>query len=166
VQGIVLASADGFALYANRAQATLILLAIGLAAVCWLIMTRTKFGLTQRACAEDRAMAALLGVDIDRVFAGTFGLAGCLAGAASLIAATYYGGISVGMGVALGLKGFTAAVFGGVGNFKGAVLGGLVVGCLESFTAGYFYGGYKEVAVFALLVLLLIFRPQGILGES
>jgi branched-chain amino acid transport system permease protein len=166
MHGIVLAAADGFELYANRAQGALVLLAAFLVAACWLIMTKTQFGLSQRACAQDRAMAALLGIDINRVIAGTFGLAGCLAGAAGFMAATYYGGISVGMGVALGLKGFTAAIFGGVGNFKGAAIGGLVVGLLESCTAGYFYGGYKEVAVFALLVLLLIFRPQGILGDG
>ena len=86
--------------------------------------------------------------------------------AGGLMAATYYGGISVVMGVAVGLKAFTAAIVGGVGNFKGAVLGGFVVALLESFTAGYFYGGYKEAAVFALLILLLIFRPEGILGEA
>jgi branched-chain amino acid transport system permease protein len=70
------------------------------------------------------------------------------------------------MGVMVGLKAFTAAIVGGIGSVAGAALGGIVVALLESFAAGYFYGGYKEFAVFALLILLLIFRPQGLLGEG
>jgi branched-chain amino acid transport system permease protein len=81
------------------------------------------------------------------------------------MAASYYGGVTVGMGVMMGLKALTAAIVGGLGNVMGALLGGFAVALLESFAAGYFYGGYKEAAVFAVLILLLIFRPQGMLEE-
>jgi branched-chain amino acid transport system permease protein len=164
--GVVVAAAEGFELYVNREQVTVFVVTLLLVALTWLVLFHTAFGRAQRACAQDRRMAALLGIDVDRVIAGTFGVAGALAGAGGLMAASYWGGVGVTMGVMMGLKGFTAAVVGGVGNVTGAALGGFVVALLESFAAGYFYGGYKEVAVFALLILLLIFRPQGILGDA
>jgi len=91
------------------------------------------------------------------------GLGGATVG--GLIAAAYYGSVSVVMGVMMGLKGLTAAIVGGIGNPRGALLGGLIVALIESFAAGYFFAAYKEVAVFALLILLLIFRPEGLFGE-
>jgi branched-chain amino acid transport system permease protein len=165
-RGIVIVDAAEFQLFVNREQAMLFAATLLLVAATWLVLFRTRFGRTQRACAQDRRMAALLGVDVDRVIAGTFGIAGALAGAGGLLAAGYWGGVGVTMGVMIGLKSFTAAVVGGIGNVAGAALGGFVVALIESFAAGYFYGGYKEVAVFALLILLLVFRPQGILGEA
>jgi branched-chain amino acid transport system permease protein len=111
-------------------------------------------------------MASLLGIDVDRVIGMTFGFAGMFAAAGGLMAATYYGSISVVMGVAMGLKALTAAVVGGIGNAKGAIIGGFVVALSESFAAGYFFAAYKEVVVFAILILLLIFRPQGLFGEA
>jgi len=110
-------------------------------------------------------MAALLGIDVDRIIGLTFGFAGAFAAVGGLIAAAYYGSVSVVMGVMMGLKGLTAAIVGGIGNPRGALLGGLIVALIESFAAGYFFAAYKEVAVFALLILLLIFRPEGLFGE-
>jgi branched-chain amino acid transport system permease protein len=164
--GIVLAEADGFSLYVNREQTAVIAATLLLFAVAWFVMTRTAFGRAQRACTQDSRMAALLGVDVDRVIAYTFGFGGAFAASGGLIAATYYGGVHYVMGVMMGLKAITAAIVGGVGNVKGAVAGGFIVALIESFAAGYFFAAYRDVVVFALLILLLIFRPQGIFGEA
>jgi branched-chain amino acid transport system permease protein len=164
--GFVLAQTEGFSLYVNWWQTVIIAATLVLTALTWLVLTRTSFGRAHRACAQDRRMAALLGVDVDRVIGMTFGFAGVFAAAGGLMAATYYGSISVVMGVMMGLKALTAAVVGGIGNAKGAVLGAFVVALSESFAAGYFFAAYNEVVVFAILILLLIFRPQGLLGET
>jgi branched-chain amino acid transport system permease protein len=164
--GFVVAQADGFSLYANREQIALFAMTLLFVGAAALIMARTSFGRAQRACAQDRRMAALLGIDVDRVIVSTFAFGGAFAAAGGLIAATYYGSVHYVMGVMMGLKAITAAVVGGTGNVKGAVLGGFTVALLESLAAGYFFAAYRDVVVFALLILLLIFRPQGILGEA
>jgi branched-chain amino acid transport system permease protein len=164
--GFVLAETDGFSLYVNWWQTVIIVATLLLTALMWIVLTRTSFGRAHRACAQDRRMASLLGIDVDRVIGMTFGFAGMFAAAGGLMAATYYGSISVVMGVAMGLKALTAAVLGGIGNAKGAILGGFIVALTEIFAAGYFFAAYKEVVVFAILILLLIFRPQGLLGEA
>ena len=110
-------------------------------------------------------MAALVGIDIDRVIAGTFALGGALAGAGGLMVASYYGGVNFVMGFMMGFKALTAAIVGGLGSFAGALVGGFAVAFLETFWAAYLEGDYKEVAVFSLLILLLVFRPQGIFGQ-
>src|SRR5208282_758278 len=137
-----------------------------LAGGTWYLLARTTFGRSQRASSQDRRMAALLGVNVDRVIAATFALGGALAAAGGLMVASYYGGANFAMGLLMGLKALTAAIVGGIGNFKGALLGGFVVAYLETFWAGYLPGAYRELAVFALLILVLIFRPQGLLGEE
>jgi branched-chain amino acid transport system permease protein len=164
--GFVLAATDGFSLYVNWWQTVIVVATVLLTTLLWLVLTRTSFGRAHRACAQDRRMASLLGIDVDRVIGMTFGFAGMFAAAGGLMAATYYGSISVVMGVAMGLKALTAAVVGGIGNAKGAIIGGFVVALSESFAAGYFFAAYKEVVVFAILILLLIFRPQGLFGEA
>jgi branched-chain amino acid transport system permease protein len=164
--GFVLAETEGFSLYVNWWQTVIVAATLVLTLLTWLVLTRTAFGRAHRACAQDRRMAALLGIDVDRVIGMTFGFAGVFAAAGGLMAATYYGSISVVMGVMMGLKALTAAVLGGIGNARGAVLGAFIVALSESFAAGYFFAAYKEVVVFAILILLLIFRPQGLLGET
>jgi branched-chain amino acid transport system permease protein len=164
--GFVLAQTDGFSLYVNWWQTVIIVATLLLTGLTWFVLTRTSFGRAHRACAQDRRMASLLGIDVDRVIGMTFGFAGMFAAAGGLMAATYYGSISVVMGVMMGLKALTAAVVGGIGSARGAVLGGFIVALSESLAAGYFFAAYKEVVVFAILILLLIFRPQGLLGES
>lgn len=163
--GFVLAETGGFSLYINWPQTMIVAATVLLTGLVWFVLTRTSFGRAHRACAQDRRMAALLGVDVDRVIGATFAFAGIFAALGGLMAATYYGSISVVMGVMMGLKALTAAIVGGVGNAKGAVLGGLIVALIESFSAGYLFAAYKEVLVFALLILLLIFRPEGLFGE-
>ena len=110
-------------------------------------------------------MAGLFGVDIVRTVAFTFALGGALAAAGGLMVASYYGGVNIVMGFLMGFKALTAAIVGGMGNFAGALLGGFVVAFVETFWAGYLQSAYREIAVFSLLILLLVFRPQGILGE-
>ncbi|MFI4988523.1 MAG: branched-chain amino acid ABC transporter permease, partial [Alphaproteobacteria bacterium] len=164
--GFVLAESGGFSLYLNRQQGVILALTLLLVGVAWYLLARTPYGRAQRACSQDRRMAALLGVDVDRVTVTTFALGGALAGSGGVMVATYYGGVNITMGVMLGLKALTAAIVGGIGNFWGAVLGSFVVALLEALWGGYFFTAYKDTAVFALLILILVFRPQGLLGEA
>ena len=109
-------------------------------------------------------MAALLGVDVDRTVARTFALGGALAGAAGVIDAVYYGGVGFFMGYIVGFKALTAALLGGIGSVGGALLGGLLIGAIETFWAAYLDSSYRDVAVFGVLVLVLTLRPSGWLG--
>jgi branched-chain amino acid transport system permease protein len=164
--GFALAETEGFSLFVNRQQLSMIGGTLLLAALTWFILSRTRFGREQRACSQDARMAAILGVNVNRTILLTFGLSGALAAVSGLMAALYYGGVNYTMGVMVGLKALTAAVLGGIGNFKGAVLGGFIVALTEAFAAGYLFGGYKEIFVFGLLILMLIFRPEGLLGKA
>jgi branched-chain amino acid transport system permease protein len=163
--GIIVAEAGGFSLYVNHQQALLAVVTLVLAAASWYLLARTPFGRAQRASAQDKVMAALVGINIDRVIAGTFALGGGLAAAGGLMVASYYGGVNFVMGFLMGFKALTAAIVGGMGNFAGALLGGFIVALVETFWAGYLQIEYKDIAVFSLLIILLVFRPQGILGE-
>jgi branched-chain amino acid transport system permease protein len=125
----------------------------------------TQFGRAQRATEQDLTMAALLGVDVDRTISATFVIGAALAAVAGLIVTLYYGVIDFYMGFAAGIKAFTAAVLGGIGSLPGAMLGGLLIGVVEALWSGYFSIAYKDVAVFGILVLVLIFRPAGLLGR-
>lgn len=164
--GFVLAESGGFSLYLNVQQGIMLAMTALLMGSTWYLIARTPFGRALRASSQDRRMAALVGVNVDLVVISTFALGGALAAAGGLIIATYYGGVNFGMGLMMGLKALTAAIVGGIGNFAGALIGGFVVALLETFWAGYFPLAYRELAVFALLILLLVFRPQGILGEA
>jgi branched-chain amino acid transport system permease protein len=135
-----------------------------LAAITWTVRS-TPFGRAQRATEQDLTMAALLGVDVDRTISATFVIGAALAAVAGLIVTLYYGVIDFYMGFAAGIKAFTAAVLGGIGSLPGAMLGGLLIGLVEALWSGYFSIAYKDVAVFGILILVLIFRPQGLLGR-
>jgi branched-chain amino acid transport system permease protein len=135
-----------------------------LVALTWMVRS-TPFGRAQRATEQDLTMAALLGVDVDRTISATFVIGAALAAVAGLIVTLYYGVIDFYMGFAAGIKAFTAAVLGGIGSLPGAMLGGLLIGLVEALWSGYFSTAYKDVAVFAILILVLIFRPQGLLGR-
>jgi branched-chain amino acid transport system permease protein len=163
--GFVLAEADGFSLYLNPQQGVRLAITLALASATWYLLARTPFGRAQRASAQDRGMAALVGINIDRVIAGTFALGGALGAAGGVMVASYYGGVNFVMGFLMGFKALTAAIVGGMGNFAGALLGGFIVALVETFWAGYLQIEYKDIAVFSLLIILLVFRPQGILGE-
>jgi branched-chain amino acid transport system permease protein len=110
-------------------------------------------------------MASLLGVNVDGVISLTFVMGAALAAVAGLMHLIYYGVTDFYVGFVVGIKAFTAAVLGGIGSLAGAMLGGLLIGLIEVFWAGYFSSEYKDVAVFGILVLVLIFRPTGLLGK-
>lgn len=131
-----------------------------------LVIRFTTIGKAMRATAQDRRMAMLSGVDVNRVISMTFIIGSALAGVGGLLIASHIGQINFYIGFVAGIKAFTAAVLGGIGSIPGAVLGGFVLGWTESFATGYVSSDYEDVFAFVLLVLILIFRPSGILGKS
>jgi len=130
-----------------------------------LFISRSRMGRACRACAEDLKMTNLLGINTNGIIALTFVIGAALAAIAGVLLGMYYGVINPYIGFMAGLKAFTAAVLGGIGSIPGAVLGGLLLGVTEAITAGYFSSEYKDVVAFALLILILLFRPSGILGR-
>ena len=138
------------------------------------LVNRTKLGKAMRATSESPKIAALMGVDTNRVISITFMIGGALAALAGVMIATNYGTVHFYMGFIPGLKAFTAAVLGGIGNLKGAMLGGLLLGLLESLGAGYigdltggiFGSNYQDIFAFLVLIMVLVFRPSGLLGEK
>jgi branched-chain amino acid transport system permease protein len=131
----------------------------------WLLVSKTALGRAQRACEQDQKMAALLGVDVDRTISITFVIAAALAAVAGTLYLVIYGVVRFDDGFVPGVKAFTAAVLGGIGSLPGAVLGGLLIGIIETLWAEYVSSAYKDVAAFSILVIVMIFLPQGILGR-
>jgi len=137
------------------------------------IVNRTKVGTAIRAVAEDQAAASLMGINVNRIISLTFLIGGAMGGAAGVLFGVQYGLINPYSGFIPGLKAFTAAVLGGIGNIPGAMIGGIVLGLLEAFAASYlslltggaFGAEYKDIFAFSVLILILIFRPKGLLGE-
>ncbi len=140
----------------------------------YLFVNKTKLGTAIRAVAQDPDAAALMGIPVDRIISLTFFVGGAMGGAAGVLFGLHYSLINPYSGFGPGLKAFTAAVLGGIGNIPGAVLGGLVLGLMEALAASYlgiltdgaFGAEYKDVFAFAVLILILIFRPKGLLGEK
>jgi branched-chain amino acid transport system permease protein len=130
------------------------------------LIQRTSLGRAIRAVSEDREMATAVGIDANRVVGLTFFLGSALAGAAGVLIGLYYTQIDFVMGYSAGLKAFTAAVLGGIGNIKGAMLGGLLLGVIESLASTFINPAFKDVVAFAVLILTLVFKPEGILGEK
>jgi branched-chain amino acid transport system permease protein len=139
-------------------------IAVVLMVALTLFVGRTKLGKAMRATAQDRDAAGLMGIDINRTIAATFFIGALLAGAGGMIFGLYYNTLTFDLGFTAGLVAFTAAVFGGIGNIQGAALGGLIIGMIQSFSDGYFDTAWTQVLIFAILVLILVFRPTGILG--
>jgi branched-chain amino acid transport system permease protein len=133
-----------------------------------MFVSRTQYGRAMRAVSVDKDMAQLMGIDVNRVIAVTFFIGSALAAAAGTMAGSYYGSISFFMGFLIGLKAFTAAVIGGIGSIPGAMLGGLILGLLESFGTQLPGIGseWKDVFSFSVLILVLVFKPTGLLGKS
>ena len=125
----------------------------------------TSIGRAQRACEQDRKMAALVGVDVDRTISLTFVFGAALAAVAGMMFLLYYGVIDFYIGFIAGIKAFTAAVLGGIGSLPGAMLGGLLIGLIETLWSTYFSVEYKDVAAFSILIVVLIFLPTGLLGR-
>ncbi|MBM3489409.1 MAG: branched-chain amino acid ABC transporter permease LivH [Alphaproteobacteria bacterium] len=163
--GLTLMQVEGFSVRLSYLQIIILLLTVSLMAAFSVVIARTPLGRAQRACEQDRRMASLLGVDVDRTISLTFVMGAGLAAVAGVFVTLYYGVIDFFIGFLAGLKAFTAAVLGGIGSLAGAMLGGLLIGLIEAFWAGYFTVEYKDLAVFAILVIVLIFRPTGLLGQ-
>ncbi|MCF6198791.1 MAG: high-affinity branched-chain amino acid ABC transporter permease LivH [Hyphomicrobiaceae bacterium] len=156
---------DGFIVQISNMQIIIILTTLILMlGFSWLI-SRTSLGRSQRACEQDRTMAALLGVNVDRTISLTFVIGAALASVAGFMYLLYYGVIDFYIGFVAGIKAFTAAVLGGIGSLPGAMLGGLIIGLIETFWSAYFSIEYKDVAAFATLAIVLIFMPSGLLGK-
>jgi len=135
-----------------------------MAGLLWLVHN-TKIGTAMRATAEDQKVAGLMGIDINRIIAITFAIGSGLGAIAGVMVASNYGQAHYYMGFMLGLKAFTAAVMGGIGNLWGAMVGGLILGLVENVGLIFVRGDYKDIFAFVVLVLVLIFRPQGLIGE-
>ncbi|MCC3303601.1 ABC transporter permease subunit [Sneathiella sp. HT1-7] len=157
--------ADGFTVQLSNMQILIITVTIVLMTVFSLIIAKTSLGRAQRACEQDRKMASLLGINVDRTISMTFVMGAALAAVAGLMFLLYYGVIDFFIGFVAGVKAFTAAVLGGIGSLPGAMLGGLVIGLIETFWSAYFSIEYKDVAAFSMLAIVLIFLPQGLLGK-
>jgi branched-chain amino acid transport system permease protein len=130
-----------------------------------LLVQTTRLGRAMRAVSQDPTAAALVGVDVDRVIAATFFIGGALGGAASVIYGLYINTIGFQMGFQNGLYAFTAAVLGGIGSIPGAVVGGLVIGLVRSLSSAYVGERWTGAIVFAILIVILVFRPEGLLGR-
>jgi branched-chain amino acid transport system permease protein len=141
-----------------------IVVALILVAALTLFVERTKLGKAMRATAQDREAAQLMGIDINRTIAATFFIGAALAGAGGIVFGLYYNSINFQLGFSAGLFAFTAAVFGGIGNIQGAALGGLIIGLVRAFSDGYLRSEWTDVWIFAILILVLVFRPTGLLG--
>jgi branched-chain amino acid transport system permease protein len=164
--GYVLMRGDnGFDVGLSKLQIIVFVLTAALMAGLTFVIKRTELGRAQRAAAADPIMAALCGIDVDRTISITFVIGAVLAAVAGVMVVLYYGFIDFAIGFLAGMKAFTAAVLGGIGSLPGALLGGLVLGLVESFWSGYADAAYKDVAAFMILVVVLIFRPSGLLGR-
>jgi branched-chain amino acid transport system permease protein len=164
-QVIVLMSGEGYDVTLSYKQIAIWLVTAVLLAAFWFLVTRTALGRAQRACEQDQKMAALLGIDVNQTISITFVIAAALAGVAGTMYLTYYGVVSFSDGFVPGVKAFTAAVLGGIGSLPGAVVGGLLIGLIETMWSAYFSIDYKDVGAFCILVVTLIFLPQGLFGR-
>jgi branched-chain amino acid transport system permease protein len=126
---------------------------------------KTKLGKAMRATAQDPEAARMMGVDVDRVIATAFFLGSAMAGAAAVIYGLYYNYTNFYIGFDAGLRAFTAAVLGGIGNVPGAMLGGILIGIIETMTSQFISTNWAEVVIFSILILVLVFRPAGLLGR-
>jgi branched-chain amino acid transport system permease protein len=131
-----------------------------------ILVFRTKIGMAMRATAQDKIMSSLVSISANRIISLTFAIGAGLAAAAGIMVGLYYGSVRYDMGFLPGIKAFAAAVLGGIGNITGAMLGGVIIGMVEVFGAGYISGQYKDVFAFIILIAVLYFKPTGIMGEN
>ena len=147
-------------------QITIFVLSILLMFVLHLFVKNTKMGKAMRATAESPTTATLLGISVNQVTIATFFIASALAGASGVLVGMSYNAVTPGMGVPMAIKGFAIMLLGGLGNIYGAMIGGLIVGGVEILSVGYLAPSYRDAFTFGLMILILIFRPSGILGVS
>jgi branched-chain amino acid transport system permease protein len=162
---ITLTGTSGYSVTISHKQILIMVVTAALLAGFWYLVQNTAIGRAQRACEQDRRMAALLGIDVNGTIALTFVLGAALAAVAGLLFMVYYGVVHFNDGFVPGVKAFTAAVLGGIGSLPGAVLGGLLIGLIETLWSAYFSTDYKDVATFSILAITLIFLPSGLLGK-
>ena len=147
-------------------QVMIVVMTIFLLVILNILVFKTKMGMAMRATAQDKTMSALVAIGSNRVISLTFAIGAGLAAAAGIMVALYYGSVRYDMGFIPGIKAFSAAVLGGIGNITGAVVGGLIIGMVEVFGAGYISGQYKDVFAFIILIGVLYFKPTGIMGVN
>ena len=156
---------DRFTVRISNIQIIIMALTAVLTIAFAVLISRTSIGRSQRACEQDVKMAALLGVNVDRTISLTFVIGAALAAVGGVMYLLYYGVIDFYIGFNVGIKAFTAAVLGGIGSLPGAVLGGILLGLIETYWSAYFSVEYKDVAAFSILIVTLIFLPSGLLGR-
>jgi branched-chain amino acid transport system permease protein len=162
---LVLMDTDGYQVTLSYKQMIVWAVTAVLLLCFWYVVAKTRLGRAQRACEQDQKMAALLGIDVDRTISITFIMGAALAAVAGIMYLMYYGVVNFNDGFVPGVKAFTAAVLGGIGSLPGAVIGGLLIGLIETMWSAYFSIDYKDVAAFSVLAVTLIFLPQGLLGR-
>ena len=163
--GYTLLENHGFAVELSSVQIIIVVTTLAVMVIFAWLVAKTRLGRDMRACEQDLKMAALLGVDTDRTISLTFVIGAALAAVAGIMYLIYYGVVDFFIGFVAGVKAFTAAVLGGIGSLPGAMLGGLLIGLIETFWSAYFSVEYKDVAAFSVLIIVLIFLPTGILGR-
>ena len=163
--GFTILEGNDFVVRITYMQSLIVILTVVLMSGFTYLISKTSLGRAQRACEQDMKMAMLLGIDVNTTISTTFVIGAALASVAGLMYLLYYGVIDFYIGFSAGIKAFTAAVLGGVGSLPGAMLGGMVIGLIEVFFAAYFSSEYKDVAAFSMLIVVLIFMPQGLLGR-
>ena len=163
--GIEIMHRGDFTVSISYLQMFIVSLTLALMIAFSLVIARTSLGRAQRACEQDLGMAALVGINVDRTISFTFVMGAALASVAGMIFLLNYGVIDFFIGFLAGIKAFTAAVLGGIGSLPGAMLGGILIGLIETMWSAYFSIEYKDVAAFAILIIVLIFLPTGILGR-
>ena len=146
-------------------QMLIFLVTAALLVAFWFVVQKTSLGRSMRACEQDRKMASLLGVNVDRTISLTFVMGAALAAVAGVMYLVQYNVVNFADGFVPGVKAFTAAVLGGIGSLPGAVLGGILIGLIETIWSAYFSIDYKDVAAFSILAIVLIFMPSGLLGR-
>ncbi len=164
--GLTLMDENGFIVQLTWMQMAIAVVTLVVLAMFTYIVTKTPLGRAMRAVEQDPKMAALLGIDTNRTISFTFVIGSALAAVAGVMFLLYYGVIDFYIGFDAGIKAFTAAVLGGIGSLPGAVLGGLLIGLIEAFWSGYATVAYKDVAVYSILAIVLMFMPTGLLGRN
>jgi branched-chain amino acid transport system permease protein len=163
--GVQLMDENGFVVMLTWMQMAIIVTTLVVLGAFTYLVTKTPLGRAMRAVEQDAKMAALLGIDTNRTISMTFVIGSALAAVAGVMFLLYYGVIDFYIGFNAGIKAFTAAVLGGIGSLPGAVLGGLLIGLIEAFWSGYATVAYKDVAVYSILAIVLMFMPTGLLGR-
>jgi len=150
----------------NSQQVLILAVALSLMVILTYVVQRTKIGKAMRAVSFDTDAAKLMGIDVDRIISITFAIGSALAAAAGMLVGVYYNSIDPLMGILPGLKAFVAAVLGGIGIIPGAMVGGVLLGIIEALVSGFISSTFRDAAAFAILIIILLFKPSGLLGKN